>query len=179
MTLIVEDGTGVTSAESYITVADADTYFSNRGNTTWAALTTTAKEQALRKGCDYLVQTYRLRWKGVRVASTQSLDWPRASVERTDYSYSGLNGYTTVGGVYYFPSDEVPTEVSRANAELAYRSLSADLLADVGAQVKSETVGPISVTYQDGARQSTSYKAIDAMLAPYLQAAGMISVVRG
>ena len=52
MSLVVEDGTGKADAESYISVADADTYHSNRGNTDWAALTTTEKEQLLRGATD-------------------------------------------------------------------------------------------------------------------------------
>lgn len=35
MALIVEDGTGLSTAESFISVADAVTYHTNRGNTSW------------------------------------------------------------------------------------------------------------------------------------------------
>jgi hypothetical protein len=44
MTLIVETGQGLPDAESFISVADADTYFTARGNAVWAALTDDAKE---------------------------------------------------------------------------------------------------------------------------------------
>ena len=37
MALIVEDGTAKSDAESFISGTDADTYFSKRGNATWAA----------------------------------------------------------------------------------------------------------------------------------------------
>jgi hypothetical protein len=50
------------NAESYVSVADADTYHANRGNASWAALTTTQKEQALRKATDYMVGAYQSRW---------------------------------------------------------------------------------------------------------------------
>lgn len=178
MAIVVEDGTGRADAESYISVADADAYFAARGNAAWAALTEPQKEQALRKGTDYIGQTYRLRWKGSRVNGVQALDWPRSWVQRDDFRYGPLNGMAMIGGIYYFPADEVPVEVARATAELAVRSLSADLLSDQGAQVTGETVGPISVTYADGARQTTRYTAIDAMLAPFLKAGGQIAVVR-
>jgi len=39
MTLIVEDGTVVPNADSYLSVADADTYHQTRGNGAWFALT--------------------------------------------------------------------------------------------------------------------------------------------
>ena len=178
MALIVEDGTGKSDAESYISVADADDYFSKRGNAAWAGLTTEQKEQSLRKATDYMVQAYRLRWKGVRTVATQALDWPRAFVERLDYRYAGINGYTTIDGQYYYPSNEVPEEVKRACAEMAVRASSETLLADVGAQVKSESIGPISVTYADGARQNKAYKAVDGILATFLMSPGAVQVLR-
>lgn len=152
MALVVEDGTGLPDAEAYISVADTDAYFSARGNTAWAALSTDQKEQALRLGADYMGQVYGPRWCGERATSTQALDWPRIDA-------------------CSIASDVVPVAVKRANAELAVRSAtSGALLADAGAQVKQETVGPISVTYADGARQYVKYQAVDATLA----AAGLL-----
>ena len=163
MALTVEDGSIVVGAESYITVTDADAYFAARSNAAWAALTTEAKEAALRKATDYMTGRYGLRWKGERVSEAQALDWPRSG------AYA--NGFL-------IDADSVPVAVQRACAELAVRASAADLSPDVGAQVKAETVGPISVVYADGARQSDAYKAVDAMLAAYLKAGGSIPVVR-
>lgn len=163
MALITEDGTGVAGAESYITVAAADTYFTDRGDTVWTALAVPAKEAALRKGTDYMEGAFRSRWKGRRVLSTQALSWPRYSV--------------VVDGILQ-PSNIVPATVARACAELALRASAAPLAPDLGAQVKQETVGPISVTYADGARQSDRFQAVDRMLAAYLRGGGMIPVVR-
>ena len=47
MTLIVEDGTGLANAESYVSVADATTYHANIGNTAWAAITSDATKEQL------------------------------------------------------------------------------------------------------------------------------------
>lgn len=171
MSLIVEDGTGKSDAESYISVADADTYFTNRGNATWAALTTQQKEESLRKAADYMLQAYGLRWSGVRVLDTQALDWPRYNVPRKDAAAMSY-------GQPFYDSHAVPAPVARACAELAVRASAADLSPDQAAQVKSETVGPISVVYADGARQDTFYKAVDQMLAPFLQGGGSVPVVR-
>lgn len=145
MALIVEDGTGKADAEAYISVADADAYFAARGNAAWAALTPEQKEQSLRLGADYMGAVYGPRWCGERTTTTQALDWPRT-------------------GACGIASDVVPVAVQRANAELAVRSSAGVLLADAGAQVKSKTVGPISVTYADGARQDVKYAAVDASL---------------
>lgn len=151
MALIVESGVGLPDAEAYISVAEADAYFAARGNAAWGALNTAAKEAALRLGADYMEAAYGPKWKGERVSDTQALSWPR-------------------GGVDGVADDVVPVAVQRANAELAVRSISGPLMADQGAQVKSETVGPISVTYADGARQGMSYTAVDALL----RAAGLL-----
>lgn len=159
MALIVDDGTGLATAEAYISVTDADAYFLARANTAWAALTTGAKEAALRQGADYL-EGYR--WKGERLTSAQALAWPRSGVV--------VDGVTAAA---------VPEAIRRANAELAVRASQGALSVDVGAAVKSEQVGPISVTYQDGARQQTRFEAVERMIAAYLFGGGwQIPVVR-
>lgn len=172
MSLIVEDGTGLATAESYISVTAADTYFLNRNNAVWAALQTPAKEAALRKATDYMLQAYRVRWAGMRNVATQALDWPRRYVPNRDVPQM----YGPSPAFYDFTS--VPVTVANACAELALRASAADLSPDLTAQVKSESVGPISVVYADGARQDTHYKAIDAMLAPFLKAGGQMPVSR-
>ena len=115
MSLVVEDGTGKSDAESFISVADASTYFNARGVTTWDALDTgeetVNREAALRKATDYLTAVYRDRWEGVRYTETQALDWPRQGVVRDSWAVD---------------IDEVPTEVANAFAELALKSSSAD-----------------------------------------------------
>lgn len=161
MALVIEDGSGVADAEAYISVADADAYFAARGNAAWAALDTAGKEQALRRGADYLETAYA--WRGQRATTTQALSWPRSCV--------------VVDGVEV-PSDAVPQAIQRANAELAVRASAGDLAADESAQVKQETVGPITVVYADGARQNARYVAVDAMVAAYVRGGGQIAVVR-
>ena len=159
MALVFDAGSA--DAEAYISVIDADAYFAARGNASWGALTTEAKEQALRKGADYLEASYR--WRGERASTTQALSWPRSGVT--------LDGVTVA-------SDAVPLPIQRANAELAVRAAADDLVADEGAQVLSERVGPVAVTYAPGARQGTRYAAVESMLAPYLRGAGAVPVVR-
>jgi hypothetical protein len=170
MSLIVEDGTGLANAESYISVADADTYFSNRGNAAWAALSTAQKEQDLRKATDYIGQVYRMRWNGTRVSGVQALDWPRAYVSRDDINYINGEGYVVINGYYYWPSDEVPTLVKNACAELAFRASVADLSPDIGQRVLREKVDVIEIEYADHGPQYATYRAIDNMLAPFLAA---------
>jgi len=158
MSLICEDGSGKSDSESYISVADASTYHTARGNTAWAALATDAlREAALRRATDYMRQAYRSRWQGYKVNEDQALDWPRYDVE--------VEGYAV-------DSDIVPTEVKNACAELALRASAADLNPDLTQGVLSEQVGSIQVTYDKASPQFTRYRAIDAILSPYLKAGG-------
>ena len=158
MTLIVEDGSGKSDSESYISVADASSYHTARGNTAWAALATDAlREAALRRATDYMRQAYRSRWQGYKVNEDQALDWPR---------------YNVVVEGYAVDSDIVPTEIKNACAELALRASAADLNPDLTQGVAREKVGQIEVEYDKASPQFTRYKAIDAILSPYLKAGG-------
>ena len=158
MSLICEDGSGKSDSESYISVADASSYHTARGNTAWAALATDAlREAALRRATDYMRQAYRSRWQGYKVNEDQALDWPRYDVE--------VEGYAV-------DSDIVPTEVKNACAELALKASAAELNPDLTQGVLSETVGSISVTYDKASPQFTRYRAIDAIISPYLNAGG-------
>jgi hypothetical protein len=158
MSLITEDGTGKSTAESYIGVTDADTYHTNRGNTAWTGAEA-VKEAALRKATDYMEQVYRSRWKGLRVLSTQALSWPR------NYCY-------VADKMDYFATDEIPTEVKNACAKLALKSLSGALYGDLSQNVTEKTVGPITKRMDPYSPQSKRYVAVDAMLAPYLDGTG-------
>jgi hypothetical protein len=159
MPLIVETGSGLSNAESFISVADADSYFAARGNAAWTG-TDTVKEQALRKATDFMQGRYINRWKGTRTHETQALAWPRENVTDAD-------GYALQSSV-------IPKEVKYACAELAVRSLTASLLPDnLTPNIKSESVsipGPISksIAYTGAKTSAPAFLAVDRMLIPYL-----------
>lgn len=183
MALTVEDGTVVANADSYITLAAADAYHAARGITLWATMSEAEREQALRRATDYMVQAYRLRWRGSRVSATQALDWPRNWVERDDYAYVTQNGAQVIGGFLYYPSNEVPTEVQNACAELAYRGAAGPLMVDEtrAQHTVREKVDVIEVEYRAWAPSQTSYRAVESMLAPLLassQSGAMRKVAR-
>lgn len=172
MALITEDGTGLSTAESYISVADADTYFSNRNQTLWASadFSDAEKEGCLRRATDYMQQMYRMSWRGERVNSGQALDWPRYNVPRPDQGTYAVSLYA---------SDAVPTEVKHACAELAWRAAFGELAPDIGRRTVSEKVGEIAVQYAEGAPQYTRFVAVDRLLAPLLSGYGSsVKVIR-
>ena len=156
MSLITEDGSGLSTAESYISLADANTRHTNLGNTAWTG-TDAAKEAALRKATEYMLQAYRGNWQGTRLNSTQALDWPRAWVS--------VDGYAVA-------TDIVPAEVANACADLALRALSDDLNADLERAVIRKKIGPLETEYSPHSPQQVRYRAIDMMLAPYLGRGG-------
>jgi len=166
--LVTEDGTAKSNSESYVSVADADTYHSNRGNAAWAALTTTAKEIALRLATDYLTQSYRERWKGSRSTATQALDWPRQNV------YIDDNGIVLV-----IENDEIPDGLKNACCEMALKSTSDSLIPDIERETASESIGSVSVAYFQGGKQNKTYRAVELTISPLLEISdGSMSIYR-
>lgn len=164
MPLIVEDGTGLSTAESFVSVAATTTYHANRGNAAWAALASdTVREQYLRRATDYMQQVYVELWAGYRVTTAQALAWPRYDVPIKDAA-----GSTYPLGAYY-ASNAVPVVVANACAELALKASTQSLAPDVARQVKREKVDSIEVEYMDGASPFVRFRAIDLMLSPFMR----------
>jgi len=91
---------GGASSDSYVSLADADTYFasgSHLQSAVWAAMNDTQQETALRTAARDLD---RLRYFGRKAATTQALEWPRV--------YRGL----------WF-ADTIPTAIKQAQMEQA------------------------------------------------------------
>ncbi len=159
MALIVENGSQVSGAESYLSVADATTYHAARGNAGWAALASdTVREQLLRKATDYLGEAYRLAWQGRRVTAVQPLDWPRYGV------YS--DGFLRDDAV-------VPVEVQNACAVLALKANAGPLVQDTTQTKVRVKVGPIETEFDPYSPQTKTYVSIDRMLAPLLKSSGV------
>lgn len=151
MAFIVEDGSEVPNANSYASVAFADSYFTDRGgNTVWDALSTTDKETALVKATDYIDMRFKLMFIGCRKSRDQSLHWPRLNAVQADG--------------WWITSDEVPVDLQKATVEYALQAAQTSEL--IGKEATSGTaspkiaetvkVGPITVSekYQDSAAQS-------------------------
>ena len=164
MSLVTETGAGLADAESYASVDAADAYHEGR-NIGWLDLALPEKEAALRLATDYLHQRFTGAWQGLRVRVDQALDWPRSGV-----IVDGIEQRYTV----------LPVQLVRATCEMALKAASQPLTTDETAAVKSEKVGPIEVTYADGARQQTRFMAVENMVRPLLRSGsqGSIRVVR-
>lgn len=81
MTIIVEDGSIVANANSYITVSGVDEYCYKMGYGEWDTTTSGVKEQTLLKAMRYIDG---LRWKGIKYTQDQYTSWPRSDVYDID-----------------------------------------------------------------------------------------------
>jgi hypothetical protein len=152
MALVVEDGTGLADANSYISVADADTYHSDRGHTDWTAAAAEEKEQALILATQYLDGRYRKRWKGYKSTTGQALSWPRLNVRDED-------GYSLDG--------TIPARLTYATAEAALAQIKGTELSpelERGGQVRRERVGSLETEYSPGAPARTALTAVSDLL---------------
>jgi hypothetical protein len=159
--MTVEDGTGLSTASSYASVAEADAYHLLRGNSTWTGLDA-VKEAALIRATSYITGEYSSRWPGYRSSGTQALDWPRSGALDAD-------GYYQSG---------VPVAVKVATIEAALLELvTAGTLTeaqDRGGAIVREKVGPIETEYSDGAPTGTVYPAIKLALSRLVQPVGYL-----
>lgn len=171
MSLTVEDGTIVSGAESYITVAAADTYHSGRGNSAWSG-TDAVKEAALRKAAAYLDGEYRKRWKGWKVdPEAQQMEWPRSGVCLSDDCGQSA---------WFLSNDFIHPRLQEAQCELALRALSGDLAPDYNGSVIRERVDVLETEYAAGSGPGRkTYQLVDMLLSDLLKPKGSVEAMRG
>jgi len=171
MAFTVQDDTGtVDGANSYIDVAFADDYFTDRGNATWLALSVAVKQSSLIAATDYIDKTFVGKFKGSKLTGTQSTQWPRAGAVDSD-------GFLFVG---------IPEILKEATSEYASRASVEQLdpdpaTDDSGLPLKGfkNVVGPISeqVEYQSGFYTPIRkrYPAADNLLKDLLIGGGIVN----
>jgi hypothetical protein len=171
--MVVEDGTGLTGANSYASESTADSYFDARGNTDWAT-GTGDKEAALVRATASLDGLYRARFQGKRThGRDQNLEWPRVQA----YLIHGLQHsyYTTAltdAEGNEIASNVIPVEIINACCEMAVReliepgSMQPDL--DRGGAIKRMVAGSVEIEYGDNATATTAFSLIDGILAPLI-----------
>ena len=154
-TIVVEDGTIVAGANSYVSAADLSTYATDRGITI-AGTAAVLLIQAM----DYIEQ---LPFQGMKYTSGQALQWPRGGVY--------IDGY-------YVDTETIPQLLIDAVCEVAL-AIDADNnpLDVIERQVASESVGPISVTYVTGAYDQTYLTAVQNKLSKLLIGGRAINAV--
>lgn len=153
MTLTVVATPGSASANSYCTVAEADSY--HEGHlyaTSWTGATAEQKVAAVVMATRVLDE--RFAWADFPAATTQALQWPRGSV--MDFLY-----------LSFIPSTVVPQKLKEATAELARQLLDADRTADSAVEtqgVSSMSAGSVSFSFKDNVRAKVLPDAVRNMI---------------
>ena len=162
MPLIIEDGTKPAGANSYVTDEEYTAYAALRGYEIGSDEAT--RESELIKATDYL-DKYRDKFKGVKSTRDQSLSWPRYNVV--------IDGYS-------IDHDEIPTELKRAQMELAKLSVTVDLTPSGSIQnVASQKLVDLSVSYHDGGSWAVvQHGAVDLFLNALIVNSGQLRTLR-
>lgn len=165
MPLTIEDGTIVSGANSFATVAQARAYALLRGTTLSA--TDSVVEVLLVKAMDYLVHL-ESRFQGTRVSRTQELPFPRSGVVLLEEELADT---------------EMPSELVKAQCALVIEALTKELLPAGDTRiVKSKKVDVLETVYQDTSEKSPvpSFPRVEAILAPLFENGGgfELNVVR-
>jgi len=150
MAVVIVATVGSASANSYLTLADAQTIIDglveDADVTAWASATIDQKNRALYTATQRLD---RERYLGARATDTQALQWPRTGVRKPD---TYINTYT-VGFPFristdYFTDTEIPDQIKRAQVVLAvYLNNNPDGIGLSGLEdYKNVKIGSIDVT---------------------------------
>lgn len=159
MALVIEDGSIVTDANSYVTIDEARAYATARGKT--LPVVDADLTALLISAMDYL-EAQRARYQGSKVSATQELQFPREGVQ-----IDGIDLEATA----------IPSILKQAQIRLAIEAAAGvDLMPTrTGAFVKKEEVGPIVTEYSEkvGVSVEPEITAVEALLAPLF---GAVSV---
>lgn len=167
-TIIVEDGSGVAGANSYIAISDANTFFANIGNTDWGNLDPADQQGPfLVQAQYYMAQAFRLRWQGMRHTIAQVLDWPRAWVIQPD----APTGFGSIP--YYYLPTVIPQQIKDAQCMLAAKCINGPLAPDIDRVTLSEAVGSIKVTYSPFLAPITTFRDVELLLTPFFNTSGL------
>ncbi len=157
MALIVEDGTNVANADSYVSAIDAIEIAEKLGLD--FPQSQIEAEAPLRMAALYL-EKYRNNYQGYKVYSDQSLQWPREPVY--------------IDGEYLEP-DVIPTSLIQAQVAIASAQYSGKMLYGTGVgNVTSRSVGDVSVTNgNNGKIDNSAYLGFaNELLKPLFNSAG-------
>lgn len=161
-TIIIEDGSVVSGANSYATVAEFTQFCSDRNIT--IVSTYGDESQLLIKAMDYFEQQ---PFKGIKYLETQPLQFPRSDL--------WVDGYLE-------ESDQIPQLVKDAQITIAVSIMTGnDPLSSVSRAVKREKVDVLEVEYMDNAAGSVIIRSVGNILRKLVTSSTMgnsFSVIR-
>lgn len=134
MTFLVETGSGLSGATSYISVEEADSHFEALENASWTDASLGQKQQALNRASLY-VDSYQ--YGGCMLTLEQGLSWPRSgALDREGRPLTGLP-FALIAAVLELAGEYIktPPEVFEKGAVL------------------KEKIGPVELVYSTTAKQ--------------------------
>lgn len=142
-TIVVEDGTIVSGANSYVSEATLTTYATDRGVTL-----TTGTAVLLILAMDYVES---LDFIGYQYTEDQALSWPRTDAKKDD--------------IYWYDSNEIPQKLKDGLCEVALAIDAGNSpAANLERATKREKVGDLEVEYSDGSNSSVVVRKINNKL---------------
>ncbi len=161
MSIIVEDGSNVAGANSYVSLIDARVILNSLGQDLDANDTTA--EQQLLNSMVY-IEAFREKYKGQRTERSQPLQWPRIGVCIDDF---------------VLDTDVIPQDLINAQVFAAYEfSTGVVLQPTLAGQVvqSEEVVGAVKVSYFDTRAVEGSFNLIRVLdsLNPLFETAGFV-----
>jgi hypothetical protein len=158
LTLVKEDGTGRTDANSYASAVDGDAY--HEGHlyaSAWTAASAGSKEAALVFATRLIDSQFQ--FNGHRTKHNQALQWPREDCHDPDAD--GWAGGTVADSA-------VPKPVIDATCEMARELLTQDRTsAPPGEGLKYENIGTAQTGYDKSDRRPIISHVAQAMLAKF------------
>lgn len=152
MAIIVEDGTNVDGANSYISIEYLRDYATARGIDT-IPVADADVEVLIISAMDY-IEVQGGRYQGRKTVSTQPLQFPR---------------YPVYIDSYLIGDDEIPETLKKAQAQLCIEAISANLMPNVsGRLVIEKTIGPMTTKWAEsfGPDKGNSFTKVEAFLNP-------------
>lgn len=162
MALVIENGSNVANATSYIDAAYLRAYAEARGRTIPAD--DAALEPHIIRAMDR-IEARLADYRGTDTYSPQRTAFPRY-------------GMYLFGRAYPFPYNEIPENVKKAQAEYALASLDGIELMPTRADaaIRSEAIGPLRTEYFAPAPSAPVVQAAEELLKPFLAHTGLMAV---
>jgi hypothetical protein len=166
LTLIKEDGTGKSDANSYANVADCDAYHDGHlYASAWTGATADKKAAALVMSSRLIDAEFQ--FNGTRTNAVQGLQWPRAKCPEPDNVHVPLSVLLPIP-YDYVQYDTVPKAVVQATCEMARELLIADrTAAPAGEGLKYYNNAGVQTGYDKTDRRAVLSQVAQVMLAKY------------
>lgn len=150
--LIIEDGSIVENANSYIDMDFADSFHNTHGNENWLNIESEIdKKRRLIRAAFYIDNKYKSRFKGTKTSVDQYLEWPRINVIIDDFQ---------------FENNKIPLLLKQAQAEAA--NYIEDLfIINTNQHVDSISTGPLNISFKNVTNQP-EIQSINYLIQPLL-----------